>query len=205
MTLASSAKILSELKKVETQANIIDSAPMLGLLGTPGSLSYRVHEIEKHFHNNEKWFGISADQTGENWASSVSASGMPAPFVAISGAGDYGADSGDEAKLWGLSDTIGTNTKMDFHEIFVTAASVTSIFYLRFIYGSGTMAEAITAGQFTEFPIIADAAVGGSIDTVLLLMMPRITLGVHRIWAQAKNTTNNATISMLVGAHGYIA
>ena len=182
----------------------VDRLATSGLAGVSNSLAYRTHEIEKHFHNYERWFGISADQSGNDWALSVSTAGMPTVYQAISGNDTYGADANDEAKVWGTDDALGTNVKLDIHEIFVTAASETSIFYLRVVHGSGTMADAITAGQYTEFPIIADAAVGGSISIIIPVMMPRITIGTDKIWIQAKNTTDNATISFLVGAHGYV-
>jgi len=188
----------------------IDGEATLGLSGTVNSLSYRVHEIEKHFHNSERWYGKSSDQSGVNpWALSVSTSGMPGSYRAISGTNTYGADANDEALVWGLNDVLSVGgvvqTKLDFHQIFVTASSVTTIWYVRIIYGSGTMADAITAGQFTDFPVIADAAQNGSIDIIIPVMMPRITIGTHQIWVQAKNATNNATLDFLVGVHGYIA
>ena len=184
----------------------IDNLPVRGLSGATNSLAYKVHEIEKHFHNKSRWFGISADQSGVNpWATSVSTAGMPTVFLATSGNATYGADASDEAQVWGLYDTMGTDTKLDIHEIFVTAASQTSIFYLRVVYGSGTMAAAITAGQYSEFPVIANAAVGGSISIIIPILMPRITIGTDKIWVQAKNTTDNATISFLIGGHSYSA
>ena len=204
-TVGTTRSLMGYIKGILGATNKIDGATTSGLAGTANSLAYRVHEIEKHFHNHERWFGISADQSGNDWALSVSAAGMPTSFVATSGDDTYGADANDEAKVWGTDDAMGTDTKLDLHEIFITAASVTSIFYLRLIYGSGTMADAITAGQYTEIPVVADAAQNGSIDIIIPVMMPRITIGTDKIWMQAKNTTDNATISFLVGAHSYSA
>lgn len=183
----------------------IDEIPVDGLNGTVDSLAYKVNEIEKHFHNKERWFGISADQSGNDWALSVSSAGMPSYFRATSGNDTYGADAGDEAKVWGTEDAMGTDTKLDLHEIFITAASTTTIYYMRVVYGSGTMAAAITAGQYIEFPVIADAAAGGSIAVIIPILMPRITIGTDKVWVQTKNTTDNATIDFLVGGHSYVA
>lgn len=204
-TVGTVASIIGYIKGIIGATNKIDGLATSGLAGVSNSLAYRVHEIEKHFHNHERWFGISADQSGNDWALSVSTAGMPTAFTAISGNDTYGADANDEAKIWGTDDAMGTDTKLDLHDIFVTAASETSIYYLRIIYGSGTMADAITAGQYSEIPVIADAATGGSIAEIINVMMPRITIGTHKIWIQAKNTTDNATISFLVSAHSYIA
>lgn len=184
----------------------IDQMPVDGLNGVANSLAYKVHEIEKHLHNKELWFGKSADQSGVNlWATSVSAAGMRTAFRVTSGSAAYGADASDEAQIWGLYDVIGTDTKLDLHELFVTASSVTTIWYLRVVYGSGTLAAAITAGQYSEFPLIANAAAGGSIEVVVNVMMPRITIGTDKIWIQGKNATDNATLDLLVGVHSYSA
>jgi hypothetical protein len=190
--------------------NKIDGLATLGLAGVSNSLAYRVHEIEKHFHNDERWYGKSADQSGVNpWATSLSAAGMRTSFRATSGSSAFGADANDEALCWGVNDTLSiagvTMTKLDFHEIFVTASSVTTIWYLRIIYGSGTMADAITAGQFSCLPLVADAAQNGSIDIIIPIMMPRVTIGTHKIWIQGKNATDNATIDFLIGVHGYVS
>lgn len=204
-TVGTTRSLMGYIKGVLGGTNKIDDVATSGLAGVSNSLAYRVHEIEKHFHNYCKWFGISASQAGNDWALSVSAAGMRNPYVAISGNADYGADVNDEAKVWGTDDTMGADTKLDLQQLFITAASVTTIYYLRIIWGAGTMADAITALQYSEIPVVADAAQGGSIDVILPVMMPRITIGTHKIWIQAKNATNNATISFLVGGHSYVA
>jgi hypothetical protein len=188
----------------------IDELAVNGLSGVSNSLAYRVHEIEKHFHNYERWFGKTADQSGVNpWAKAISDSGLPTSYVIKSGDDTFGGDSGDEAQIWGLYDTLSvggvTQTKLDIHRIFVTASSITTIWYLRFIWGTGTMADAITAGQYSTIPLVADAAQNGSIDVIVNIMLPRITIGTHKIWIQGKSTTDNATIELLVGLHGYVA
>jgi len=189
-----------------SETDKIDKLATDGLAGTSNSLAYRVHEIEKHFHNTERWFGIQNPQTATDWALSVSeAATMVGSYQAISGNDDYGADANDEAQVWGTADTLGSYTKLDIHDIFITAASQTTVYYLRIVYGSGTMADAITAGQYSELPIIADPAVGTGYGIVETIMMPRITIATDKIWIQAKNTTDNATIDFLVGVHGYVA
>jgi hypothetical protein len=196
-----------------TEIQKIDKATTLGLAGTSNSLSYRVHEIEKHFHNFERWFGKSADQTGVNpWATSAStytAGAMPVSYVATSGNDDYGADANDEALVWGLYDTLSVGgvvqTKLDFHQILFRTASNQTLNILRIVYGSGTLADAITAGQFSEYPVLIDPATGGSVDIVIAIMMPRITIGTHKVWVQNKNASDDSTVGFLVGAHGYVA
>ena len=183
----------------------IDARSVNGLLGVSNSLAYKVHEIEKHFHNTERWLGMSGDQSGTDWSDSVSDATMIPVFVVISGDDTYGADADDEAKVIGTSD-LPLQTGMvtaDIHHLFVVAADDTSIWWLRIVYGSGTMADAITDGQYSEYPVIPDAAVQGSISVVTDIMMPRITAGVDKVWIQGKNTTNNATLEFYVGLHEY--
>ena len=48
-----------------TDVNKIDAEAVNGLMGTVDSLSYKVHEIEKHLHNWERWLGLAAVPVGE--------------------------------------------------------------------------------------------------------------------------------------------
>ena len=126
-------------------------------------------------------------------------------FRVISGAGVYGADANDEALIFGTADLpfISGHVKMDVHRIFIYDLSVDTPFMFRLIYGSGTMAEAITAKQFSTVPVIntvtGNRAGGGPID----IMMPRITCSTDQVWIQCKCATNNATADFLVGGHEY--
>jgi len=40
---------------IDAETDKIDSAATLGLEGTSNSLAYRVMELERHFHNVERW------------------------------------------------------------------------------------------------------------------------------------------------------
>lgn len=51
--------------KFSKEINKIDKKTTDGLSGVNNSLSYRVEEIEKHFHGREKWFGLAASPSGE--------------------------------------------------------------------------------------------------------------------------------------------
>jgi len=98
-------------------------------------------EVEHHFHTRRRWFGKVASQTATNWGES-----SLAPFRAISGDNVWGADANDEAQVVGTADSpvfVGS-THMDPHEIMVIGTSVDTVFMLRLIWGTGTMADAIT-------------------------------------------------------------
>ncbi len=186
---------------VPADSEKIDSLATDGLNGVTNSLAYRVHEIEKHFHSEERWLGKLGAQTATAWADDTLS-----PYQAISGNDTYGADADDEAQVLGTADTptMGSNVKFDLHRLLVTSQSSTTAYKLRIVWGTGTMADAITAGQYTEVCVISNSALGllagGSPVDV---MMPRRTCGADKLWIQAWNATDDATIDFLIGLHEY--
>jgi hypothetical protein len=160
-------------------------------------------EIEHHLHNREEWFGKKAVQTATDWGDPESLT----PYRAISGAGVYGADANDEAQVLGTDDTpyrVG-KAYFDIHRLFMVAFSVDTPYLLRIVYGVGTMADAIAAGQYSVIPVAtnqtpANKSTGNPINT----LMPRVAADT-KIWIQAMNATNNATVDFLVGIHEYDA
>ena len=172
-----------------------------GLSGTSDSIGYRTAEVEKHLHNRGFWRGKQNPQTATDWAADV----INNAFRAISGNNAYGTDLNDEALVVGTADTpvLSGYVKYDMHKILITDASSTSIYKLRIVYGSGTMAAAIAANQFSEFVTRVDAATGQLPMVSHEVMMPRVNCGVDKIWIQAWNATDNATIDFYVGWHEY--
>jgi len=173
-----------------------------GDLGTDiASIVEDAYEAAHHVHNREHWFGKSADQSGDDWAL---LEGLTT-FQAISGNGDFGSDANDEAKVLGVDDTpiIAGQTKFDIHKILVQALSTDTPWIIRVVYGSGTMAAAISAGQYSEIMvqnIVTGSKAGG---VPIQIMMPQCVAGTDQIWIQAKNATDNATCDFFVGVHGY--
>lgn len=160
-----------------------------------------VEVVDTHIHSRERWRGIRAVQTGTLWADDVLVS-----YQAISGAGVYGADANDEAQVLGTGDTptITGNVRFDMHRIFVTEVSEDTPYSIRVVWGTGTMADAITAKQFSELLLSSDVtnpqqAAGTPVD----LIMPRLRSGIDKVWIQARNPTDNATIEFRVGIHEY--
>jgi hypothetical protein len=178
----------------------IDNMAVSGLLGTHNSLAYRVHEIERHFHGRERWVGKAAVQTATDWAADTLT-----PFQAISGANTYGAGANDEALVLGTDDTpiISGMVRYDLHRLMMVAASSDTIYKLRIVCGTGTMADAITAGQYSEICVMADAAAAQVPHDAFEIMMPRGYCGVTKVWVQAWNATDNATIDFVVALHEY--
>jgi hypothetical protein len=182
----------------------IDATATNGLAGTANSLAYRVHEIEKHLHNRERWLGKRAVPNATEWGTP----GTITAFRAISGNNTYGADASDEASILGTADApiIAGNTKLDIHRIIIVGVSSDTHYKLRIVYGSGTMADAITAAQYTEVIVKFDSVnPQQSAGVPIEVIMPRITSGTDKVWVQAWNATDNATIDFLVGLHEYSA
>ena len=157
-----------------------------------------VEVVEEHVHNRERWFGKSADQSGTDWGVEA---GLTL-YRAISGNSVFGADANDEALVLGTSDTpaIAGMTRFDVHRIIINAASHANPFVLRILYGTGTMAAAELAGQYSDV-VITEAKKG----LPLGIIMPRAECGVSKIWVRAKSGTNDATIDFYIGIHEYAA
>lgn len=161
-----------------------------------GAIFDETVEIERHLHNRERWFGKSGDQSVNDWAVEA---GLTV-FQSISGNGDFGGDPNDEAKILGTDDTpaITGMTRFDGHRIVVNAASNANPYVLRVIYGTGTMAAAEGAGQYSDV-VLTEAKKGTPVE----IIMKRRTCGSDKIWVRAKNATNNATIDFFFGIHEY--
>lgn len=169
---------------------------MIDLIGLLRQIEQEAYEIEHHLHNRERWFGKLGVQTATDWGEEASLS----PYRAISGNGVFGVDANDEALVIGTDDTpaIAGMIWFDPHRIMVTASSKATDWVLRIIYGSGTMADAETAGQYTDV-MVQEAKKGSPID----VMKVRCACGSFKLWVRAKNVTDNATIDFFVGIHEY--
>ena len=71
------------------------------------------------------------------------------------------------------------------------------------VYGTGTMGDAITALQYTEFMVKFDSANPQQSAGIPFDLMMERQLTDTQVWIQAWNATNNATIDFLVGLHEY--
>jgi len=174
----------------------IDGATTDGLAGTSNSLSYRVHEIEKHFHNRERWWGAvgAPDETN------AIAATVTVPFVAVSGDNTWGT----AIPICGTGDNpvLATDAKFDAHLVLVTDTDHATPYRMRIIYGSGTSADAITAGQWTEVMFITAAGPFSS-GVPAEIKMPRVDVG-GKCWAQVWSATNGSNVDFFWGAHGYV-
>ena len=182
--------------------NKIDDAATNGLTGTSNSLAYRVHEIERHIHGRSRWLGKHAAPT----PGVIEANDNMTPFTVTSG---VAADTyGSEVCILGTSDTprMTSNVKFDLHEMLITGVTVdahTHKFRFIWILASETVADAITAGQYTEVMGKVDAAAGSGGDIVISVSIPRIATG-KKVYIQSKDTHVAAiTTSFFIGLHEY--
>lgn len=164
------------------------------------NIEFEVGEIEHHLHNYERWFGISADQSGDNWALETGLT----PYIVTSGDAVFGV----AIKLLGPDDTPEQSGKtvFDLHRILVSDLSVNTIYYLRIIEdvdGDNDADIAEGKGYYTDTPAITvdtntNRAGGFPVDVLDKRLMDGL-----RAWAKVKNVTNNSTFSFYIGIHEY--
>jgi len=180
-----------------TDVNKIDAEATLGLAGTGNSLAYRVHEIEKHFHNNERWIGLAAVPSGETHR--ADSDGM-IPFQM-----DAGNDTwGSWLQIVGSTDfpiTAGM-VKRDAHRILITDVERDKqITRIQIIGGeSADIAANLAAGNYTEFMVTPQK---DSKQTPVDFMTGRALSAVKgwaRCWVNGQNT---GTIDFFIGVHEY--
>ena len=167
---------------------------------------------EEHVHNKVRWYTKKAAPSATAWADPLDAH-LANPWICTSGLATWGVDGShdpegapsDEAFLFGTADTlieIGTGLKEgDFDQILILANTSATVYLIRFIWGTGTMADAITAKQYTTFPYFRAAA--DNVRKIQDVKTPLIGIS-NKIWAQCQNATDNATITFVVGVHGYV-
>ena len=166
-------------------------------IGSPSGLM-DTYPIDRHHHAEARCLGKSGDQSGNNWGTEDSLT----LFRAISGSAAYGADANDEAKVLGSDDTpvVTGKVKFDLHKILVVATSATTAYIVRLVWGTGTMAAAITAGQYSTFEYMKESAAGRGAP--LPVQFGQRESGT-KVWVQVKSGTNNATFDFLVELHEY--
>ncbi len=172
----------------------IDNKATLGLLGASNSLAYRVHEIEKHFHSEEHWYGNDGDDTGSTannlteWQLTAGTSEAYGTEVQLLAANDVSN-----------ADFSFTPVKFDMHRVLVTVSSVNDKNYMiQFWGGTGAFGAATL---LTEIPYRTG---GGAVEVVPVDCQMSRQAVAQKIWARVKCETNSATLSIIVGIHAYV-
>lgn len=87
------------------------------------------------------------------------------------------------------------------HRMLVAGVSEDTEYKLRFVWGTGTMADGITAGQVSAVMIKFDKTnPQQSAGVPYEVKAPDFEAGT-KVWAQCKNATNNATLDFYVAYH----
>lgn len=178
----------------------IDDLATNGLSGVSNSLAYRVHEIERHFHNYEKWLGVAASPSGEtNIADEMD--GAIAPFQLVAGDNAFNASW---TQILGSSDLpiLSGSVSADAHRIMVTTTNSTNAFVIQLVTGeSADIAAKISAKQYSMIPYIS--ASNNNDSGIIEIMTRRITVGT-KVWARCACVGANGTnINFYFGIHEY--
>lgn len=187
------------MAKYSVNTQKIDDQATLGLLGTNNSLAYRAHEIERHLHGREKWFGVAVTPSGETHVADRMATSNAA-FAVVSGNDVFGS----WVQIMGSSDTPVTagSVKFDAHRYLVTTTDSTATFIIQIVSGeSAGIAAKLSAEEFTEVPYIAPT---NSNDAGINDVMSARVLTGEKVWARCRcigQTTK--TINFYFGIHEY--
>ena len=189
------------LRRIFHRINKVDETAVDGLLGGSNSLAYKVHEIEKHFHSREIWFGEHGSRNAEV---DCGVRNVMTPFQT-----DAGNDTWSVTPLCviGTGDVpISTSyVKLDLHRIVVVdveAGSDLDLHKVQIIWGSGTVASAISNDQYSDVPPFIPLR--GAAFSVMEVMMPRITIGTDKVWIRHwVDGTDTGTMDFFIGFHEY--
>jgi hypothetical protein len=176
----------------ETQLSKLSTAAVGGLTDTHNSIAYRLGELERHFHNYPRWFGVAAAPSGTHKADPVGQA--IAPFVIDGGNKVYGT----WVQILGSADT---TTYYDIHKFLVSATETASVVHFIQV-GFGTSgAQALTDGTYSEvlYRSVASASNQAPIE-IMTRRQPAGALAWARVLAYE---TNTSTLNFYFGLHTY--
>jgi len=191
-TYSAASTVGSELAK-------IDQVAASGLRGGNNSLSYRVAEIERHFHNWERWIGSASSLFSADDVAGLSITSSSVPFVI-----DAGNDTwGNWLLISGSTDTplITGMTKYDLHKImFVDVERDNSTHFIQFAFGAST-AALISSGSYTEIVYKPQAT---NTEEIPYPFITRRQNAGTKCWARVRAVgADTGTVSFFVGIHEY--
>ncbi len=187
--------IADELDDIIDYTKNIDDQATLGLAGTSNSLAYRVHEIEKHFHSIERWYGNDTDGTGSVANNSVE--------WELAAHADDNDTYGTEVLMLAANDVLDadfgiTVVKFDLHRIRVSKSNSNDQNYMIQIWsGTGTFGEATLR---TEIPYRSPSNAGEVAP--INAQMSRIPVA-EKVWGRVKCEIKAKTLEIIVGIHAY--
>lgn len=178
----------------------LDGAATLGLEGVEDSLAYRVHEIEKHIHNYEKWFGAALVPNAEIHVADRMAGGI-SPFRLTAGNDDFG----NWVQVLGSSDTpVQTGmVKVDLHRLIVIDTNATDPFIIQIITGeSAGFAAKLVAEDFDEVPYVSAT---NNNDSGVTEIIDKRCIATEKVWMRcAAIGSSGSVFDFYFGIHEYI-
>ena len=163
----------------------------------------RLYEIERHFHNYERWFGKANTATATHFADRIGkteSGGAEAPFQ-INGAND---DWGAWVQLFGEDDTpaVAGNTKWDIHRLMIVDVQRdNATHFIQIGYGASG-AAALLANTYSEFVHRPQAT---NTEETPIDVMSRRQANDTLVWARVFVIGQNlGTVDFYVGLHEYI-
>lgn len=153
-------------------------------------------EIRRHIHGRELWFGISGDQSGNDWA----LSGTLNPFVLTSGVGDWGA----WGKIVGPDDTPIFTGRLDFSidRLLISEVEVLTPYLMQIVWGGTDGDDSLSLGNVSEFMYISStdnpSKAGGGPG---VFRMSQVVNGT-KVWARIK-CASASTMDLFIGFHGH--
>lgn len=176
----------------------IDGEATKGLAGTENSLAYRVHEIERHFHSYEHWFGLATAPDGEvHRADHI---GDTTTAFQMDGGNDTW---GTWLQILGSSDTphVANMPHYDVHRLsFTSVERANSVHFIQLGFGASG-AAAISDDTLTEL-VFKPQTVQGE-ETVVEVRSRRQDAGTKawaRVWVVGQDT---GEADFFFGIHEY--
>jgi hypothetical protein len=184
-----------QLMNQEDAAGKIDNKRVDGLLGTPDSLAYKVHEIERHLHSGGRWFGKAASPTATHFADRIGTT--ITPFQLDGGNNTWGAWT----QLFGSDDTpLRTGyAYFDPHQLILNDTQNASDYFIQIGRGASG-AAALTAESYMEFVVVATVQKATEVIPLQTGRAPAGSLLWGRCWCVGSNT---GTIDFWLGIHEY--
>ena len=176
----------------------LDSAAATGLTGTANSIAYRAHEIERHLHGYERWFGLAVTPSGETHVADAIGT-TTTPFRLDAGNLTWGA----WVQILGSADTpfISGQVKFDLHEFeIVDRERASATHFFRFAGGTSG-AAGLAAGTYSEVVWRS----GGAQDRAQAMpFMDRRYSAGTKLWAQVLAVgQNTGWVDVWFGLHEY--
>ena len=175
-----------------------DGQECSGLDGTHDSICYRVSEIERHLHGNERWLGLHGTPVGEVTRMQEIGS-TTTPFQMAGGTATWGAwvqvvGSGDTPVEDGMA-------YFDVHRIEIVAReSNTTTHFIQLACGVDA-ATALDNGTYTE--VIFQSVGAQARTSPIEIQQRRHAAGTKcwmRVWAVLADTS---TVDFYIGLHEY--